>query len=62
MAVVNDNAVMGSFRESTVTLSIGTCYLLGAIRDAPAVLDSGARDRISALIRRDHIFHANRRR
>ncbi|MET9925919.1 MULTISPECIES: nuclease-related domain-containing protein [unclassified Streptomyces] len=61
VAVVNDNAAMGSFRDSTVMLSIGTGYLLGAIRDTPVVLDSGARDRVSALIRRDHNFHANRR-
>lgn len=62
VAVINDKAAMGNVHESTVTLSIGTGYLLGAIRDAPAVLDSGARNRVSALIRRDHTFHANRRR
>ncbi|MFJ4917785.1 nuclease-related domain-containing protein [Streptomyces sp. NPDC088726] len=62
VAVVNDRAGLGICHDPTVILSIGTDYLLAAIREAPVTLDPAARDRAAALVRRDHVFHSNRRR
>ncbi|MFJ5850802.1 hypothetical protein [Streptomyces sp. NPDC092903] len=62
VAAVNDLAGLGTCHDPTVTLSIGTDYLLAAIREAPVTLDPAARDRAAAPIRRDHVFHSNRHR
>lgn len=63
VVVLHERASLGTFESSSVdVISIGTEYLMARIDGRTTSLDSRSRDRIAALVRRDHEFHARRRR
>ena len=63
VAVIHDRASLGSFERSSVdVVSIGTEYLMNQINAQPATLNVHTRNKITALIRRDHAFHVHRRK
>jgi len=62
VAVVHERAELGEFHSARdVLLSIGADYLVNHVERQPALLDGWTRDRIAALVRRDHRFHEDRR-
>lgn len=62
VVVIHERARLGSARNLDTMLSIGTDHLVNRLRRERASLDVRTRDRIAELIRRDHEFHAARRR
>jgi hypothetical protein len=62
VVVIHDRASLGAFRNSSITVvSIGTDYLFDCIRNEPMVLDANICTKVARLIRRDHVFHTERR-
>jgi hypothetical protein len=62
VVVIHDRARLGTTRNLRTMVSVGTDPLMKSLLRERAALDTAMRERIAQLIRRDHEFHAARRK
>ena len=63
VVLLHERGELGSWREPEVDLfSVGADYLLDRLGAQRILLDRSSREAVASLVRRDHAFHAKRRK